>query len=367
MQSSQKGLSLVELMVAMVIGLFLIAGVSKIFLDSKKTYSFQQSLARIQENGRMALEFLGRDIRMAGFTGCVRNETPPFPIPPTLTNTLNGSTTLNYDFSRGVRGYDVGTSVPTDLSALSPAPLANTDVLVLKGPLGDGVKVVQNNNSAQLFAEDKGVEAGACSNGTARISGICQGDILMVSDCTKARIFQAGNIQQTGQPNEFNLTHPASGTPGNADSSWGGASASDAEKFGPDAEIIKMNTVYYYIANGAGGQPSLYQQIGPPSLTNPAREILEGVENLQLLYGRDTGTDFVPDQYDTATAVTSASAWDKVGAIRVQLLMRSIEDNVTDAAQPISFNGGSVNSVEPTDRRLRHVFVSTIGVRAKMP
>lgn len=352
MRESQKGLSLVELMVAMLIGLFLISGVVKIFVDSKKTYSFQQSLARIQENGRMALEFLGRDIRMAGYAGCASGDYS------SVTNTLNNSNLINYEFSRGVRGYDVGSSVPSDLSALNPAPLINTDVLVLKGPVGDGVKIVQNNNSAQLFAESVSVESAACANGTDRISGICDGDILMVADCSKARIFQAGNIQVAS--GSLNITHPASGTPGNNISSWGGANSPSAENFGTDSEIIKMNTVYYYISNGASGQPSLWQAIVPGA----AQEVLEGVENLQLLYGRDTGTDFVPDQYDTATSVTSASAWDKVGAVRVQLLMRSNDDNVTDTAQPYSFNGANVT---PADKRLRHVFVSTIGVRAKMP
>lgn len=351
MRYSQKGLSLIELMVAMLIGLILIAGIGNIFIDSKRTYSFQQGLARIQENGRMALEFLGRDIRMAGYTGCAGGEYS------SITNTLNNSTTLNFDFSRGVRGYEVGSSVPGDLSALSPAPLLNTDVLILKGPVGDGVKIVKNNSSAQLFAQVASTEVGACADSTDRISGICRGDILMAADCTKARIFQTGNIVIAS--GELNITHPASGTPGNAISSWGGASAPDAEKFGVDSEIIKMNTVYYYIAAGASGQPALWQSIVPGT----AQEILEGVENMQLLYGRDTGTDFVPDQYDTATAVTSAAAWDKVGAVRVQLLVRS-EDGVTDAAQPYSFNGANVT---PTDRRLRHVFVSTVGVRAKMP
>lgn len=351
MRYSQKGLSLIELMVAMLIGLILIAGVGSIFVDSKKTYVFQQALARIQENGRMALEFLGRDIRMAGYTGCAGGEYS------SITNTLNNSTTLNYDFSRGVRGYEVGGSIPSDLSGLSPAPLLNTDVLILKGPVGDGVKIIQNNNSAQLFAQVVTTEVGACPDSTDRVSGICQGDILMAADCTKARIFQAGNIQVAS--GALNITHPASGTPGNAISSWGGASAPDSEKFGTDSEIIKMNTVYYYIATGANGQPALWQSIVPGT----AQEILEGVENMQLLYGRDTGTDFVPDQYDTAASVTSAAAWDKVGAVRVQLLVRSGE-NVTDAAQSYSFNGAEVT---PTDRRLRHVFVSTVGVRAKMP
>ncbi len=362
MRYSQKGLSLIELMVAMLIGLILIAGIGNIFIDSKRTYSFQQGLARIQENGRMALEFLGRDIRMAGYTGCASGEYS------SVTNMLVGSTTLNYDFSRGVRGYEVGSSVPSDLSALSPAPLLNTDVLILKGPVGDGVKIVKNNDSAQLFAQVTTTDPGACADNTDRVSGICGGDILMATDCTKARIFQAGNIQRTGAgapgcPPEgcLNVTHPASGTPGNiSPPSWGGGSNA-AENFGTDAEIIKISTVYYYIAEGSGPnrEPSLWQLTVPGT----AQEILEGVENMQLLYGRDTGTDFVPDRYDTATAVTSAAAWDKVGAVRVQLLVRS-EDGVTDAAQPYSFNGANVT---PTDRRLRHVFVSTVGVRAKMP
>lgn len=354
MQSMQKGLSLVELMVAMVIGLILISAVGTIFIDSRKSYSLQQALSRIQENGRMAAEFLGRDIRLAGYTGCASGEYA------SITNTLNNSGNINYDFSRGVRGYDVTSSIPSDLAGLSPAPSVNTDVLILKGPLGDGVKIVKNNSSAQLFAEVVSVESSACSNGTDRISGICQGDILMVADCSKARIFQTGNIQQTGQPNEFNLTHPATGSPGNSQSSWGGASASPSEQFGTDSEIIKMNTVYYYISPGASNQPSLWQAIVPGT----AVELLEGVESMQLLYGRDTGSDFVPDQYDTATVINAANAWDKVVAVRVQLLMRSLEDGVTDSPQPYTFNGVDVPS---TDKRLRQVFISTIGVRAKMP
>ncbi|HRL92206.1 MAG TPA: PilW family protein [Pseudomonas sp.] len=358
MQHSQKGLSLIELMVAMAIGLFLLLGVSKIFLDSKRTYSFQQSLARIQENGRMAQEFMGRDIRMAGYTGCASGDYS------SITNTLNNSTTLNYDFSRGIRGYDVGASVPSDLSALSPAPLINTDVLVLKGPVGDGVNVVGNKGSdANIEVKVISSEPGACADASERVSGICAGDILMVADCTKARVFQATNTQKSGSPQTLKIVHSATGTPGNLVSSWGGngANAFPEAMFDTDAEIIKMNTVYYYIATGASGQPALWQAIVPGIA---AQEILEGVESLQLIYGRDTNSDLVPDRYETATAVTTANAWDKVGAIRIQLLMRSVEANVTDAAQPYSFNGVDVT---PTDKRLRHVFVSTIGVRAKMP
>ena len=64
-----RGLSLVELMVAMVISLVLLAGVMQIYLYSKKNYLIQDSLARLQENGRYAMDLLSRDLRLAGYFG----------------------------------------------------------------------------------------------------------------------------------------------------------------------------------------------------------------------------------------------------------------------------------------------------------
>ncbi|MGH8770865.1 MAG: PilW family protein [Burkholderiales bacterium] len=63
----QRGLSLVELMVAIVIGLLLTAIVSQLFLGSKQTYRTQDSSARLQENARYALGLLTREIRMARY------------------------------------------------------------------------------------------------------------------------------------------------------------------------------------------------------------------------------------------------------------------------------------------------------------
>ena len=285
MRYSQKGLSLIELMVAMLIGLILIAGIGNIFIDSKRTYSFQQGLARIQENGRMALEFLGRDIRMAGYTGCASGEYS------SVTNTLNNSGTLDYDFSRGVRGYEVGASIPSDLSALNPAPLFNTDVLILKGPVGDGVKVVGNKSGdANIEVEKQTVDCNSIC-----CSGICQNDIVMATDCSKARIFQVTNLQPSG--GNVKLVHSASGNPGNNISAWGGNRGDSREIFDADAEVVKIQTVYYYVGNSqASGQPALFMQVGVPGGTNPAREMLEGVESMKLLYGLDTGTDLVPDR-----------------------------------------------------------------------
>ncbi|MGI0117280.1 PilW family protein [Zooshikella sp. RANM57] len=63
----QSGLSLIELMIALVLGLLLLAGVLQVFLGSSQTYRLTGDLARAQENGRFALDMLTRDIRMAGY------------------------------------------------------------------------------------------------------------------------------------------------------------------------------------------------------------------------------------------------------------------------------------------------------------
>lgn len=70
--NKQCGISLVELLIALAIGLLLLVCVIEIFNSQKQLYQFSQSLARLQENGRMAIVSLSRDVRMAGFVGCGR-------------------------------------------------------------------------------------------------------------------------------------------------------------------------------------------------------------------------------------------------------------------------------------------------------
>ncbi len=63
----QRGLTLIEIMVALLIGSFLLAGVLQIFIVNKQTYRVQENLSRMQENGRFALDYLNRYIRLAGY------------------------------------------------------------------------------------------------------------------------------------------------------------------------------------------------------------------------------------------------------------------------------------------------------------
>lgn len=355
-RARQRGLTLVEIMVAMVLGLILTAGVVQVFLGSKNTYRVNEALSRLQEEGRMALELLSRDVRMAGYSGCSRYGP--------VTNTLNNTTNLAYDFTVGIMGYDdVPATLPTALSVLNPAPNPGTDVIVVRRHADNPVRVVINNSGAQLFPERVGaVETGACADGTDRISGICRGDILMVSDCQKSRVFQAGNLTATGTCstlNCFNLTHPASGDPGNAISSWGGASRPEEEQFGDDSEIVKVASYAYYVADNADGIPSLYRQDG----LSAAIELAQGVEDLQVLYGVDSSPGDVTQSADSYVAAGSVSNWEDVISTRVHLLMRTLDDNMAEARQTYRYVGADVDA---DDRRIRKEFTALVTLRNRV-
>ncbi len=68
-RSKMKGLSLVELLVSIVLGLLLTTGIVTVYLESKSNYIVEEEMARLQENGRFALNYLKRELHLAGFYG----------------------------------------------------------------------------------------------------------------------------------------------------------------------------------------------------------------------------------------------------------------------------------------------------------
>ncbi|MEH6473793.1 MAG: prepilin-type N-terminal cleavage/methylation domain-containing protein, partial [Halopseudomonas sp.] len=72
--NKQRGLSLIELMIAMVISSFLMLGVFEVFIGSSGTDRISHAFARVQENGRLAIDILTRNLRMTGYQGCIDPE-----------------------------------------------------------------------------------------------------------------------------------------------------------------------------------------------------------------------------------------------------------------------------------------------------
>jgi type IV pilus assembly protein PilW len=129
----QRGLSMIELMVAMTISAILLLGVSMIFVSNKKTYQTQDALSGVQEAGRFALMFLSEPIQMAGYTGCGNLELIP---------AVDIRKTANQDIelSSATRGFESRTDLVNALSATYPSGtwgtvasnwVAGTDILSL--------------------------------------------------------------------------------------------------------------------------------------------------------------------------------------------------------------------------------------------
>ena len=125
-----------------------------------------------------------------------------------------------------------------------------------------------------------------------------------------------------------------------------------------DAQILKLQTIIYSIQNGASGQPALFKKVSAAAVV----EMVESIENMQILYGEDTDGDSSPNYY--VPAGTVGLDMDQVVSIRISLLVRSIDDNLTSVPRAYTYNGATTT---PTDRRLRRIFSSTIAIRNRLP
>lgn len=105
----QHGLTLVELMIAMTIGLLLLGGITSIMISSRQTYRVNEALSRMQDNARYAFQVLSRDIRMAGYFGCVGSDVTP-------TNTLSGPTDFLWNFKQTIYGYEATSDTAWNLT-----------------------------------------------------------------------------------------------------------------------------------------------------------------------------------------------------------------------------------------------------------
>lgn len=407
----QQGLSLVELMIAMTLGLFLIWGVMQSFLTSRQVYDMQQALSRIQENTRMAQEFIAYDIRNAGDYGCasgdsfmrgaadIRNEDPVICAASGTTgiNMVADETSIDDDFKYAVYGFDDvvnGTlTIGGATATLSPLPKVGTDVLMVHVAEELGVLSAAVGGPPALAAAgtltltDKGATLPGMGAGTEIVR---MNDRIAVSDCATTKIFApAAAVMQE------DLTIDVSGA----------GNYCTTAAFQAGASVRRVTTVYYYIAANLNGGFSLYRAIGNANVAPAADELLEGVEDMQLEFGVDNAgvvagnADGIIDVYkkanvigsalDAATEVTDEewNGWDwdvavagppavaahadrnVVRAVRYSLLMKASSPNLLADPQPLQFNkqtliGGVVGG--PGDRSLRQVVTSTVGIRSRV-
>jgi type IV pilus assembly protein PilW len=334
----QRGTGLIEVMISITLGLLLLVALLKSYDDSKASFRTQDSISRLQENARYAIHLVGRDLRMAGYRGCVRDTTAAG-----LRNTLNNPSAFLYDFETPVQGFEGNTT--SSWTPLLPAGLASvtpgTDVLVLRGALDDGTVIRQEmpNTSADLKVTDE-----------LNPPPVVIGDIVMVSDCLGSAVFQITNFT-AGNGNIVHNTGDNDPPPGNNTQDLG-------RRYPVGSQLQKISTIQYFIRNSSNGSgPALWRRIGD----KPSQELVEGVHNMQIQYGVDTDADRMPNSYLNAAAVTD---FKDVVSVRLAFLFRSLENAGTDrdGRQFVLLD----RTVGPfNDGRMYQVMVITVTLRNK--
>jgi type IV pilus assembly protein PilW len=333
----QAGLTMVELLIALVISMFLLGGIVQVYLANKSSYRFTEAVARIQENGRFSIETMTQDLRMAGFFGCALFDPED---PENIVNNLDpngpGYDPALYDFV--LAGVIEGTEGDG---------MNGSDSVTLRGSRPGQLNVVPPFNvdtSANIFVNNNDI--------------LAPDDIVMISNCRGADIFQISNTTQSANSNAMAVVHnTGAGAPGNynPDNCKGGNAHCFSQSYGADAAIFRMQTVTYSIAPGASGEPALWR-----SQDGVDQELIEGVEELQVLYGLDTDGDDFPNQFVTIDNVPDTF---DIVSVRLMLMVRSIEDFIAEENQTYTFNGNTVTS---GDRRLRQEFTTTIALRNRV-
>lgn len=331
------GFGLPEIMIALVIGLILLGGIGVVFLAAKQTFRTQDDFSRIQENVRYALETIGVDVRMAGYSGCVNLSAidPNNPVAPIPLGVIATPPLPALGLDQALRGY-VGAAWTA--TAAAPANwVAGTGVLQITRAAGTGVTLTGNLTP---------------TNANVQITGnpynFVAGETLLVSNCETADIFRATTVSGGGT-----VTIAHSQGAGNNIQNF------TINQYQNGAEVFRIVNTVYFIGTNPAGNPSLYRI----AFGGNAEELVENVEDMVMRFGIDTNNDFIVDNYVDVAGVAN---WRQVLTARISLVFRSSNTNVASEDQTsYVVEYAQVNFA--ADRRLRQVATATFGLRNRLP
>lgn len=383
------GFTVVELLIGLVLGIFLMLGMITLFSSVNITYNEGQEIARLQENVRFALETMSRDIRMASHRYCSSfNNKPGKPdlrnsprvmiaaplegVPtdgsvtgiPALPNTTGAAYRLNNNYF--IQGHecafsdgDCSPAIPTLASGTVPAVSSpvpadhgtddgdrafGTDVLTLRYFGTEGQLLAQNMASATApIPVPATTPSGAATSYAA-------GDVVVVADCDEADILRVTSVSGTGPVLiNYSGSENVGATP----------TLTKAYLRSEDARVFDLNSTTYYVAFRVdaitGEKYSTLRRIS----NGNNQELVPGIDRLDFRYGVDrrdtcpvdpvTG-DVVPCQtaFLTAAEIEAQSVgncgsvgclWRQVVSVEVNMLMTTVNPIGTVDNQPFVYQG----------------------------
>lgn len=320
----QKGLTLVEIMVAITISLILLAGVIKIFQSAKQSYNIQQALSRIQENARLVTDIMIRDISTSGYLGClgtVQDADREF------SNVL-GDTSTNYKFVDAIEGTDGG----DDSDSITVRFASEATAIPVIEPMTNSLGPIKLNPDHMNY------------------DALNQWDIVTVSDCANAAVFMV-----TNDPGDDGIVEFEANTAATSGINTGQFNVDPPDlknRFGSlsrtTAKVYRVSSTTYNIQPSSSGRNTL------SLFVTPGGELVEGVEDLQIQYGLGStppnlNTPSIAEQYVDADDVTD---WNDVVSVRISFTVNSVDMRINP---------------DEADKLLRKSFTTTIRLRNRAP
>lgn len=366
-----RGVSLIEMMIALAIGSFLILGLVRVFSASRTAYQLSEGVSRVQENGRFAIEFIQRDLRMVGHMGCVNDQAHMQNVGALANHVPVGQSGV--DFPIGIQAYEATKTSATTMelagapAAWTPAlpgvvsdlgPLGGSDVLQLRFLAAEGAPVetisISGTTSTITIPDDRW---GALTQG-----GVATPTMFGLADCSFVDLFVAS------------ATNASAGTM-TADFAL--------DRYTPQPQgqtmLYRLESVVYYVGRGASGQRALMRaRANTDGSYGVPEELVEGIESLQVQVGLDSNAADMPAKPpsgyigdfvlpSTISNPTLEPSWRSVGAVRLGVLVASPERSASEQPENgRSLLGVTFTPADPGDNRYRFGYESTVALRNRL-
>lgn len=342
-----RGLSLVELMVALTLGLFLIAGMLTLLARNSNVRGELDKAARQVENGRYATQRLSEDLHNAGFYG--EFSAPAAPGTPAYPTALPDPCNTGYPRGTKMADFVAALALPVQgITAVSTVPSCLDAANVVSG---SNIIVVRFASPAQLLPTftAAGFAASAAS-----------GVMYVQPNVDEARFAYRGEASPYDPATYFDVLKVSTGAATNL----------------VNAPVYRYVTRIYFLSpcsrptsgtvcssTADSGSPiptlkmvELTSNGTSPTFSDPIA-IAEGIEQISFDYGIDNDADGAADSYVTCSTCTVPN-WGNVVAVRVNVLARNTETS-PDFTDAKTYNLGLAGSYTPSgaaQRYKRHAY-----------
>jgi len=358
-RSVARGFSIVEIMVGLTIGLFLVGVASAVFVGSRQSLKVQDNSAHMQESARALIEDITREVRKAAGFGCFqRKEGADFMTTATLPTGSGGAFPMPpVGPAYFVHGGDATSLVLPGVSGVTP--LSGSDYLSVQYG-----QPVANYVDATPFGVQSNISNPFGLNHPLTVAA---GQPMVISDCSSMLVFR---VDDTGTVSVLNHLIGGANNVLPADI-VGNDPLLSGNPYRTGSTIMWFEAPVFFLGKDGMGRQSLYRW----DTTNGGgvQPMVPNVEQMRVLFGVDAASE--ANHWNSVTvwldaaAVDAAKQWEKVMAIQTHLVIKSDDEAAID---PMNFTwSSSLKSFQKnalaSDRYVRQVYTITASLRNRTP